>query len=210
VSEVKARGRADKREAILGAAMRVFAREGYAQAGVDVIATEAGVAKPTVYNHFGDKETLFRQAIAADSDRALREHLAAVGQLRDQGGDLRKMLEGVGHHLLKCYCDDRSWALRRLIAAELVQFPDLIDIVRGRATDPVTEALADRLARLSLAGRLRTCDPAVAAEQFVALLTGPIEGRARFGTRRLPETELWSVTRSAVRTFLLAFGTGSP
>ncbi len=133
------RGRIDKRQAILDAAMRVFAREGYAQAGMDAIAAEAGVAKPTVYNHFGDKENLFRQAIAADSGRALARNMAVVEQLRGDG-ELHPMLEEVGFHLLQCYCDDRSWALRRLLYAELGKFPDLIDIVRGRAADRVTEA----------------------------------------------------------------------
>jgi AcrR family transcriptional regulator len=195
---VTVRGRIDKRQAILAAAGEVFAREGYAQAGVDVIA-------PAVYNHFGDKESLFREAIAADADRALVEHLAAVDELRD-GNDLRATLEDVGHHMLVCHCEDRSVALRRLLNAELGRFPDLIDIVRGRAADRVTEALADRLARLALAGRLRRLDPTQAAEQFIALLTGPIEARSRLGTRQVSDDELWAVTRAAVETFLRAFG----
>ncbi|MGP4020709.1 TetR/AcrR family transcriptional regulator [Saccharopolyspora sp. 5N708] len=199
------RGRIDKRQAILDAALRVFAREGYGQAGVDVIAAEAGVAKPTVYNHFGDKENLFRQAIAADSDRAFAENMAVVERLRSDGAEVRQLLEQVGFRLLQCYCDERSWALRRLLYAELSRFPDLLDIVRGRAADPITEALADRLARLMLAGRLRNCDPTEAAEQFAALLTGPMEGRARFGTRQVPKAELRAVTAAAVRTFLQAY-----
>jgi AcrR family transcriptional regulator len=201
---VTARGRIDKRQAILAAAGEVFAREGYAQAGVDVIAAEAGVAKPTVYNHFGDKETLFLEAIAADADRALAKHLAVVEQLRDTD-DLRAALENVGHHMLVCHCEERSVALRRLLNAELTRFPELIDIVRGRAADRVTEALADRLARLSLAGRLRRLDPTQAAEQLIALLTAPIDARSRLGTRPIPDDELWAVTRAAVDTFLRAF-----
>jgi TetR/AcrR family transcriptional regulator, mexJK operon transcriptional repressor len=199
------RGRIDKRQAILAAASAVFSREGYAQAGVDVIAAEAGVAKPTVYNHFGDKESLFRDAIAADADRALAKHLAAIERLQDGGADLRTRLEDVGHHMLVCHCDERSVALRRLLHAEVTRFPGLMDIVRGRAADRVTEALADKLARLSLAGRLRRLDPVQAAEQFIALLTGPIETRSRLGTRQVPDDELWAVTRAAVTTFLRAF-----
>ncbi|HYH30795.1 MAG TPA: TetR/AcrR family transcriptional regulator [Pseudonocardia sp.] len=204
------RGRIDKRQAILGAATAVFAREGYAQAGVDVIAAEAGVAKPTVYNHFGDKESLFRAAVAAEADRVLAEHLAVVDRLQDHGADLRTMLEEVGHHMLVCHCDERSRALRRLLAAELSRFPDLINIVRGRAADRVTEALADKLARLSVAGRLCRLDPARAAEQFIALLTGPAEARSRLGTRQVPDEELRAVTRDAVTTFLRAFAPGRP
>ena len=200
-----ARGRIDKRQAILDAAFGVFAREGYAQAGVDAIAAEAGVAKATVYNHFQDKENLLRQAIEACATQALAENLAVVEQLTD-ADDLRARLETVGFRFLQCYCDSRSTALRRLLAAEVGQFPDLLDIVDGRTADRVLEAMADRLARLTVAGRLRTADPLLAAEQFSALLTGPAAKRTRFGTRDVPDAELRAVSRAAVDTFLQAFG----
>ena len=202
---VAARGRIDKRQAILDAAFTVFAREGYAHAGVDVIAAEAGVAKATVYSHFGDKETLLRQAIAASADQALTQNLAVVDRLTTRGDDLRSTLEDVGFRLLQCYCDDRSWALRRLLSAELNQFPDLLDLVHTRTADRVTDALADRLARLSVTGHLHTPDPLLAAEQFFALLSGSMDKRARLGTRRVPNTELHTVAQAAVHTFLAAF-----
>ena len=200
-----ARGRIDKRQAILDAAFTVFAREGYAQAAVDVIAAEASVAKATVYSHFGDKETLLREAVAASADQALTENLAAVHRLTDRDDDLRANLERVGLRLLQCYCDDRSWALRRLLSAEVNQFPDLLDIIHTRAADHVTEALADRLARLTVAGHLHTPDPLLAAEQFFALLCGPMDKRARLGTRNVPNAELRQVAKAAVDTFLAAF-----
>ncbi len=205
-----ARGRIDKRQKILDAAFAVFAREGYAQAGVDAIAAEAGVAKATVYNHFHDKETLLRAAIAASADQALTENLAVVEQLTERGESLRATLETVGIRLIQCYCREQSWALRRLLAAEITQFPDLLEIVQGRATERITEALADRMARLMIAGRLRAGDPRVAAEQFLALLTGPVEIRARLGTRQIPESERRDVARAAVDTFLQAYAVERP
>lgn len=200
-----ARGRIDKRAAILDAAFTVFAREGYAQAGMDVIAVEAGVAKATVYNHFGDKETLLRQTFAAESDRALTRNLAAVERLADRGAELRPMLEDFGLSLATCYCDERATALRRLLAAEAGQFPDLLDLVHDTVADRVLQALADRLARLSLAGLLLTPDPVTAAEQFSALLTAPLDKRSRFGSQPVSDQELRSVAGAAVHTFLQAF-----
>jgi AcrR family transcriptional regulator len=213
------RGRIDKRQAILDAAFEVFAREGYRQASVDTVAATAGVAKHTIYNHFGDKESLFRAAVAALADEALARNLAAVDILRspaDGGaanrersvhrGTLQRMLEEVGLRLAECYCDERSWALRRLLQAEIQNLPDLQDIVRDRASDRVNEALADRFARLALAGQLKLTDPSVAAEQFGALLTAPLEARSRLGTRKLGRAELAEVTQNAVQTFLRAFG----
>ena len=200
------KGRIDKRQAILDAAFTIFARDGYHTAGMEAIAAEARVAKHTIYNHFRDKETLFREAVAALSDQALTRNLAAVELLREHG-DLAAMLTKTGRRLAECYCDERSWALRRLLHAEITTMPDLVGIVRDRAADRVNDALASRLARLALAGRLKLgVDPAVAAEQFGALLTGPLETRSRLGTRKIPQSELREVTENATQTFLRAFG----
>ncbi|WP_345439060.1 TetR/AcrR family transcriptional regulator C-terminal domain-containing protein [Actinoallomurus vinaceus] len=61
-------------------------------------------------------------------------------------------------------------------------------------------------ARLSLAGRLRRCDPAQAAEHLLALLTGPMEARTLLGTRQASPAETRAVAEAAVDTFLRAYG----
>jgi AcrR family transcriptional regulator len=48
-----------KRDAILLAAERLFARDGFGLTGVDALAREAGVTKRTLYKQFGSKEGLF-------------------------------------------------------------------------------------------------------------------------------------------------------
>jgi AcrR family transcriptional regulator len=200
------RGRIDKRQAILDAAFTVFARRGYGQACVQEIAEEAGVAKPTVYNHLSDKETLFRHAMETAADAVLADNLAVVERLRDPGDDLRATLEDVAYRLLQVCCGERSHALRWLTYAQVARFPDLIELVQGRTSNRLAEALADRLARLSLSGRLRRCDPAEAAGHFLALLTGPMEARSHLGTRPVSAAEVRQVTTSGVDTFLRAYG----
>ncbi|MFI5500863.1 TetR/AcrR family transcriptional regulator [Nocardia asteroides] len=201
------RGRIDKRQAILDAAFVVFARRGYAQAGLQEIAEVAGVAKPTIYNHLNDKETLFRHALAAVSETVLAENLAVVERLRDPGADLRACLEDVAFRLIRSCCSEQSRSLRWLTYGQVAQFPDLIDIVVSRTSDQLGDALADRMARLSLSGLLRTSDPAIAAEQFLVLITGPMEGRTRLGTRKVATAEMHAVATAAVDTFLRAYGT---
>jgi AcrR family transcriptional regulator len=204
-ASIRTRGRIDKRLAILEAASTVFAREGYAQAGVDAIAAEAGVAKATVYSHFGDKQNLLRESLMAEADRAAHANLEAVERLLEPGTDIRAALEDVAFTLLECFTDERSWALRRLVTAEVTQIPDLVDVFLTRAAARVNQALADRLLALSVAGYLSVADPAVAAEQFGSLLTGGMDGRTRFGTRKVPEAELREVAQAAIDTFLRAF-----
>lgn len=198
-------GRIDKREAILSAAFTVFARDGYAQASVADIAAEAGVAKPTVYNHLTDKATLFRHAVAAEADRQLAANLAVLDDL-DGHADLARTLTEVGRRLLEQYRTDRARALRRLIAAEVPHFPELLDAIPDAGGGRLHQALADRLARLVLAGELRNGCVLKAADQFLALLTGPLDRRSALGTRPVPDPELCAVTQAAVQTFLLAHG----
>ncbi len=206
------RGRVDKRQAILDAAFTVFARRGYTQACVQEIAEEARVAKPTVYSHLRDKETLFRHTVELAADALAAESLAAVERLRTLGpdGDLRAALTDLARRLLTVCCGERSRALRSLTYAQVSQFPDLIDTVQERTAHRPRAALADRLARLSLAGRLRGGDPERAAEHFFALLTGPLEFRSRLGTRRVPAAELRDVAEAAVDVFLRAYGADDP
>ncbi|MEV6809701.1 TetR/AcrR family transcriptional regulator [Streptomyces sp. NPDC051132] len=212
------RGRIDKRKAILSAAFTVFSHRGYARACMEEIAEVAGVAKHTVYNHLGDKENVFRSALETAADTVMAENLAVVELLTVDGhghghghgaeaGDeeVQAVFEDVAHRLLLQCCDERSWALRRLLYAEVARFPELLEIVWGRGASRLQQSVADRLARLSLAGRLRACDPAEAAEQFLALLTGPMERRSRLGTQAVDKEELRAVAGSAVRTFLLAY-----
>lgn len=203
------RGRIDKRRDLIEAAFRVFAREGYVGACVEAIAAEARTAKPTLYTHFGDKETLFREAVTEVSRSAARKSLDVVSELTEKVPDLREALEDIGLRLLECHCGDDAWALRRLLNAEIARFPDLFDAVLGGGTDggnQVTEALADRLSRLMLADRLVPGDPGEAAGQFVALITGPVESSSALGTRPVPDDVRRRVVGAAVRTFLRAFG----
>ncbi|MCL9794164.1 TetR/AcrR family transcriptional regulator [Frankia sp. AgKG'84/4] len=199
------RGRIDKRQAILDAAFTVFASQGYEQASVKNIADAAHVAKTTVYSHLEDKEQLFRLAMAAAAESVLAASVDVLDRLRAPGDDLRAAFEDVARALLQVCCGERSRALRWLTYGQVARFPDLIDTVQGRTSVHLAEALADRLARLSLTGRIRTCDPALAADQLLALLTGPAETRSRMGTREIPVEEIDVLARSAVDTFLRAY-----
>ena len=64
--------RAQRREQILGAATRAFARGGFANTGLDAIAAEAGVTPVILYRHFASKADLYRQVIES-GHRRLRE-----------------------------------------------------------------------------------------------------------------------------------------
>jgi AcrR family transcriptional regulator len=61
--EVAARRVADTEERLLGAASRLFVRDGYAATTLTAVAEEAGVAPRTVYVRFGTKAALLKRAV---------------------------------------------------------------------------------------------------------------------------------------------------
>lgn len=74
----RAEGR-QARDELLSAALRVFARRGYREAGVDEIAAEAGYSKGALYWHFSGKEELLQTLLEERIDRPMREMVALLG-----------------------------------------------------------------------------------------------------------------------------------
>lgn len=77
----------DKREAILRAAITVFAHNGYFNSKVADIAREAGVADGTVYLYFKSKEEILHSIFDRSVDEALasaREEIALITDPRDK------------------------------------------------------------------------------------------------------------------------------
>jgi AcrR family transcriptional regulator len=73
--------RAERREArdeLLTAALRVFARRGYREAGVDEIAAEAGYSKGALYWHFSGKEDLLMTLLEERVEAPMRESAALL------------------------------------------------------------------------------------------------------------------------------------
>jgi AcrR family transcriptional regulator len=76
---------AERRGQILDAAERVVRRDGTA-ASMSAIAREAGITKPVVYRHFGDRDGLY-QALAERQTQALLDAIRAA--LRSKADDRR-------------------------------------------------------------------------------------------------------------------------
>src|SRR3954471_3518756 len=70
--------RGEAREALLAAALEVFAERGYGQAGVDEIAAAAGYSKGALYWHFSSKEDLLLTLVDERIDAPMREMVALL------------------------------------------------------------------------------------------------------------------------------------
>src|SRR5579872_5786193 len=90
---------ARKRRAILEGAATAFLSKGYLGTNMDEIAALAGVSKRTVYQHFSDKETLFREIVLATTDE-IDLLVQMVGQGLGDSADVGAALRTLGRRLL--------------------------------------------------------------------------------------------------------------
>lgn len=163
-----------KRQSIWGAALAEFLREGYSAASVDVIARQAGVSKPTIYKHFGNKERLFLAVIGGVLSEAytdLDPQSRRIVEAADLGAALTAFLGDWAGRVLA----DDILALRRLVIGEVTRFPQLgqlwFDLTHEMMDTPLIEAVAELGAR----GVLRVPDPQLAVRQLIAMTLGSLQ-----------------------------------
>ena len=70
----------ERRDLVLEAATRCFARTGFAGTSTDAIAKEAGVSQPYVVRIFGTKQNLFLEAFARAGSRVLDAFAAVLDE----------------------------------------------------------------------------------------------------------------------------------
>lgn len=91
LAAVKAPPATDKRDAILRAAVKVFARHGYFQSQVADVARVAGVAAGTVYLYFRSKDDLLVSIFERTMKDAIDEGRAALAGVPDPEARLRRI-----------------------------------------------------------------------------------------------------------------------
>jgi AcrR family transcriptional regulator len=196
-----------KQAAILVAALDIFGRDGFADGNVDEIAQRAGVAKPTIYNRFGDKRALFVAAMKLGMAQANERVMAAVQAMNPRPADLRAELEALGAALGTCMTSAEGGAIVRVQVADAARFPELAG---DNQRELHIDALAGKLAQLIATGHLRMVDPQLAARQFMVLVTAEALNRSGYGRRPLSRPVLEEIVAQGVDTFLAAFGKDRP
>ncbi|BCY10615.1 TetR/AcrR family transcriptional regulator [Actinoplanes sp. L3-i22] len=196
-------GSAAKRAAILSAARDLFLSDGFDRTSVDAVSARAGVSKRTVYDYFGDKNTLLQAVVTDISDslvgtvrRTLDATLARVtepGQLQDAfvGFSLRIVTDMLG--------SADYLTLLKLLGGE------------GRLSeapfkDAPEDAVAARIGELDEAGLLVAPDPRLAADHLIALTFGVVLNR--HGSTVIPDAGdegVRNLVIEGVRAFLRAY-----
>lgn len=126
--------RAERREQVLDAATRAFARRGFAATSLEDIAAEAGVTHVILYRHFASKAELYRAVL----ERACTRLADSVGTDDFDEGSIALLVRAAA-------ADPEGFRLLFRHAAREPEFRDVIDDIRLAATEIAQSALAGRI-----------------------------------------------------------------
>jgi AcrR family transcriptional regulator len=136
-------GAVDKRRAILDAAIRVFARQGYHATRVSDIADEAGVAYGLVYHYFRSKEAVMTELFTERWSLLL----AAGEQLMDGEQSPQEKLGSIAGFIIDSYRHDPE--LMKVIIIEVTRAANTF----GRTHLPEIRQAYDQVARIVVEGQ---------------------------------------------------------
>ncbi|MDO3645767.1 TetR/AcrR family transcriptional regulator [Nocardia mangyaensis] len=149
--------KAARRQEILAAAVRVFARKGFAAARIDDVAAEAGIAKGSVYLYFDSRDALLEAAFDA--------HAARVADTLAGADDSAEPL-------------DQLATLIRATVTMLAEDADLARIQLDLWSTPLDIAGVYRDYRARIGALLREAElrPGLDPDRTATVIIGAIEG----------------------------------
>ena len=162
---------------VMQVATDMFVERGYAATTLLDIAKQAGVATRTLYQHFGDKEAIFREVIFARDTAAIDPPVVLAED------DLVSALMKTARYSLEISLRTRSIELMRLMIAESARFPELMGKVTNTIFSRFKNNVAAVFAQLAERGFIPAGDHGQSAELFVDLMLGNSTVMIYFGWR---------------------------
>jgi AcrR family transcriptional regulator len=156
-----------RRDAILDAALTVFAERGFEAARLDDVAARAGVAKGTLYLYFKDKEALFEEVVRSAASPIV-ERLSALAAAPDM--PMTVMLDALFSLFEKEVLGTRRKLLLRLIIAEGPRFPRIAEFYFRDVISRIMPMLSKIAQRAADRGEL----PNDAVARYPQLVAAPL------------------------------------
>ena len=175
------------------AALRLFARHGFAAVSMRQIAAEVGVQAGALYNYTSDKQSLLSEIMQAH----MEELLAARAELPEPG-NARVALEQFTRFHITFHAERPDavfiayMELRNLTEENFARIEALRRAYEAQLEAILTRGVAD--------GQFRVAEPKVATRAVIAMLTGVNTWFREEGRLSLSEVEeiYWDMVRRAV------------
>jgi AcrR family transcriptional regulator len=161
----RAQRSAERRKAILAAALTEFSARGFAATRLDDVARRATVAKGTIYLYFADKETLFQELIRAE----LSPVVGALQHASHADVPLRVLTDQLIEIFAREIFETHRKDVMRLVIAEGPRFPKLAEFYYREVVAHVTVSMRAMLRRAVERGELASD----AFVRFPQLLVAP-------------------------------------
>ncbi len=156
---------AERRKAILDAALEEFAARGFAGTRLDDVARRADVAKGTIYLYFHDKESLFQELVRA----MLSPLVGAIQAAAMRELPIRALAELIVDTFVSEIYGTRRKDVIRLIITEGARFPGLAEFYYHEVIARVLPVVRERLRHAVDRGELAND----ALARFPQLLVAP-------------------------------------
>ncbi|MBN2657754.1 MAG: TetR/AcrR family transcriptional regulator [Spirochaetales bacterium] len=152
------------KEKLLYAASRLFEEKGYSGTTTAAVAAMAGVAEVTLFRHFKNKETLFRETVKQIQGSVILE-------ISDREGD-PDLRDGLCHFAktLCRYFMEQNRTIRMMLF-ESIRNPELKDLLKEGPMRSVTRLEFFFSYHISQ-GRLPSVDPRIYADSLISLVFG--------------------------------------
>lgn len=156
---------AQKRQAVINAALAEFKDKGFVGASMDAIAERAQVSKRTVYNHFASKELLFNEVTGS-----FWVQTKQAASLRfDASRPVQEQLLQIARSVWTVYQSETLIEQARIVLAELIRQPELVEQALAQVNDQEC-GLLPFLHQAVAAGVLQIPDIKIAETQFWGLM----------------------------------------
>ena len=131
----------DKREAILRAAIKVFAGKGYFNSKVSDIAGEAGIADGTVYLYFKSKDEILHSIFDRAMEEFIGEGRSEIAEIGDPQAKLRRIAQlhleklGADRDLAIVFQVELRGSTKFMQEFSAAGFAEYLDIIRETIAD---------------------------------------------------------------------------
>jgi TetR/AcrR family transcriptional repressor of mexJK operon len=197
--------RGGKRDVILDVATTVFSEKGYVGTNLDEVVAHAAVSKQTLYKHFADKATLFRELVLDIGNRVDDSFLDLPEP--ETIDDLEAWIDALALRWARAIMHPKVQRIRRLVIAEAPRFPDVATTYWELGFARAIDTLAAHFRALAAAGLLTAPDPLTAAQHFAGLLLWIPSNRTMFSARPdvVSDRQLRAYARAGSAAFLRAY-----